>query len=203
MRTTFLRLQRRRHVALVGHLALLVALIGGQAEAQIALVRQLPDAQQNATLAAPSASIAAVGESVVALPSGGLMRVATASSRATSAPTAAIPPGDSTQWLSATQALRIPPGRTAAEAIGPAAPTSAAASIAPLGTGIQVRQIGTVQMLEIRGQAPALLPAPTATAADLARAPSLSPGIKVVELPPGALMPEGPPAPLTLYRRSR
>jgi len=59
-------------------------------------------------------------------------------------------------------------------------------------------------MLEHRGQAPVLLSAPAASAANLAvAAPPLPPGINVVDLPPGALMPEGPPAALTLYRSSR
>jgi len=203
MGITISRLGRRRHVTPIGPLALLIGLIGGPAQAQDVLVRQPPDAQHNVALAAPSAGTAA-GESVVALPNGALLRVAKASSKATPAPIAAVPPGDSTHWASPTQALRIAPGRPASEAIGGAAPSSAAARVAPVGANLQVRKVGSVQMLELRGQAPALLPAPAASAADLAvAAPPLPVGIKVVDLPPGALMPEGPPAALTLYRSSR
>lgn len=191
------------HLTPVGLLVVLIGLAAGPAQAQDALVRQPLDIQQKVTITAPP-SAAAAGESFVSLPNGGLMRVAKVNKTATLAPLAVVPSGDSTHWLSPTQALRLSPGQSAAGANGGAVPSSPIARVAPIGTGLEVRKVGSVQMLEHRGQAPVLLPILVATAADpaTARAP-LPPGVKVVDLPPGAVVPDGPPAALTLYRRSR
>jgi len=180
-------------------LALLLAGGLGSALAQ-GLVRQAPEAARQAQALAAPPAVGATDPSV-AVPGLGLVRVAKPGTTA-SAPQATGPKGIGTRWVSPTQAMRVAPDQPAMVGVAPAEGAPALARVASTDPALQVRQVGTVQLLERRGQAPVLLGAPGASAdAALASTPAaLRPGVQVVVLPPGAVLPDGPPAPLTLYR---
>lgn len=180
-------------------LALLLAGWCGSAQAQ-GLVRQPPEALRPAQ--APAAQPAPGStDQVLAVPGVGLMRVPKPGAAA-SAPQATAAKGIGTRWISPTQAMRVVPDQPAMAGTASAESASALTRSAAIDPALQVRQVGHVQVLERRGQAPVLLGAPPAAADVVSSAvsPALRPGVQVVVLPPGALVPNGLPAPLTLYR---
>ena len=144
--------------------------------------RMLPDPPGVRSIYAPGPPAgAAVAETWVRT-GAGLVRVRKDGSD-TPSPSFADPPGTVTTWGPDHQAVRVVPG---------VLPDGSAAAVPPLPAGAIVLESGGAKMLRLPGVLDGLeAPAPAA---------SLPPGMRIVDLPPGAVAPVGMPEPMTLYR---